>query len=81
MPHSTVIAPYPFYYTLTGRFGRLNYLNALWQIQLLSLIFLICGFLITSAMSASKWEAFVFFIRIDAPLFITLDSSCNFTIT
>lgn len=72
MPHSTVIAPYPFYYTLTGRFGRLNYLNALWQIQLLSLIFLICGFLISSAMSASKWEAFVFLLGLMLPFLLLL---------
>lgn len=52
--------PYAFHIDLDGRYGRLNYLNAQWQIQLLAIPFLLCGLLITSALSASFWQGFIF---------------------
>ena len=60
-------APYVFHIRLEGRYGRLNYLNALWQIQLLSLPFLVSGLLIIGALTPSFIEAMIFLTGLMLP--------------
>lgn len=67
---SVTKAPYIFYIDLTGRYGRLNYLNALGQIQLLSIPFLMSALLIIAALSATKVEAVIFLSGILLPFYL-----------
>ncbi|UNM95097.1 DUF805 domain-containing protein [Ignatzschineria rhizosphaerae] len=61
------LAPYVFHISLKGRYGRLNYLNSLWQIQLLALPFLWSGLLIIGALTPSFIEAMIFLIGLMLP--------------
>lgn len=70
--HSPIVAPYVLYYSLNGRFGRLHYLNSIWEIALLALPFLFSGLLIIMAFTFSFAEALIFLSGLLLPFLLLL---------